>query len=407
MNELSAGPLAFFAVYLLGLALNLTPCVYPMLAITVSLFRRQGEDSRASSAVRALVYVGGMALMYSSLGVLAALTGSLMGSVLSHPLVLTLIGIMIVWFAGTLLGWYPFQFSLNFLTSLQNNKSSLSLFRFFSSGLFVGLFAAPCIGPPIISLMAFVSTQGDPFYGFLLFFVLALGLGTPYLFLGTYSGLIDKLPKSGMWMVWVEKFFGVILLAVGSFYLSSAWIPVLIEWILPMALIAGSVYLGFIEKSSGYSVSFNRFRRTLAILLIFLTAVWFLNSPSEKLHWEPYTPAKFEEAKQMDRPIVIDFYADWCLPCHELEHFTFSNPQVIKAMGAFSRLRVDLTRSPDATTETLLESYQLRGVPTILFLDSSGQEYEHSRIEGFLPPKAFLKIIHSLPISFEKNEDMP
>jgi thiol:disulfide interchange protein DsbD len=206
----------FISVYLTGLALNLTPCVYPMMSVTVSLFGFQQEDNRAKSFLRALLYVMGLATMFSALGFSAAVGGAIFGQWLQNPVVLTVIGIFILALSLSMLGLYSFHLPTGLVNSLAK-KRAVNWAGMYFAGLVAGIFAAPCIGPPIIALMTVLATKGNSGFAFWVFFTMALGLGTPYLILGTFSGLLKKLPKSGVWLVWVERFFGVILLSIFLF----------------------------------------------------------------------------------------------------------------------------------------------------------------------------------------------
>ncbi|MGH2568682.1 MAG: cytochrome c biogenesis protein CcdA, partial [Bacteroidota bacterium] len=237
---------AFLAIFLIGLALNLTPCVYPMMSVTVSLFGAQTDANILRVFFKAVVYVLGMATMYSVLGVSAALSGGLFGSWLQSPWVLAGIAALLFGLALSMFGLYQIQIPY-WLTSKLGGTTSTGLVGLYLSGLVVGIFAAPCVGPPVIALLAFVGAKGDPVFGFWTFFILSLGLGFPYLILGTFSGLLKKVPKSGVWLIWVERLFGVVLTGAALFYLSLAFFPKFSAYLVPVILLAGGGYLGFLE----------------------------------------------------------------------------------------------------------------------------------------------------------------
>lgn len=224
MFETEGTIVAFFAIFLIGLALNLTPCVYPMLSVTVSLFGTQTQDRISTAFLRSVVYVLGIATMYTVLGVSAALSGGLFGSWLQSPWVLGGIGALLFALALSSFGAYQIQVPY-WVTSRLGGQTSTGLIGLYLSGLVVGVFAAPCIGPPVIALLTLVGAKGDPVFGFQAFFSLSIGLGFPYLILGTFSGLLKKIPKSGAWMVWVERFFGVVLTGAALFYAALAFAP--------------------------------------------------------------------------------------------------------------------------------------------------------------------------------------
>ena len=337
MTELSQSPFIFISVFFLGLGLNLTPCVYPMLSITISLFRGSEGEPHGRAFFKALAYVLGMVTMYSVLGLVAAMTGSFFGEWLQNFWGQFMAGIIMTALALSMLGLYQFRLPSWLMPSRQGAFKATHL-SFFISGLLVGIIAAPCIGPAVLTLLTFVSAQQDKFFGFSLFFVMALGLGMPYLVLGTFSGLLKKLPKSGAWLVWFERLMGVVLLAFGIFYVAIAFKWPFLKGIVPGAFVAGGLYLGWIERSASPSKRFRVFQRIVGTLAVAIGLFLFI-LPKGGLVWEKYHPGILEEARVSGQPVILDFYADWCIPCHELDQFTYSDPKVLvtlKNSGAFS-----------------------------------------------------------------------
>ena len=261
----------------------------------------------------------------------------------------------------------------------------------FASGLLVGVFAAPCVGPPVVALLAVVGAKGDPWFGFLSFFVLALGLGAPYLVLGTFSNLLQALPRSGEWMVWVKKVFGVMLLALGAFYVLLAVRPGWTPWIAPAALILGGLYLGFVEKSGGQKRGFTWLKRVGGTAAVVAGVAFVVTAPTEGIAFEPFTPGALDAALKGGTPAMLDFTANWCAPCHELERNTFTDPRVRAAARSFRKFRVDLTRYDSPEAERWRRDYGIHGVPTVVFMAPDGSEVRTARVEGFLPPDRFLE----------------
>lgn len=380
---------AFLAIFVIGLALNLTPCVYPMLSVTVSLFGTQTETNHFRIFVRAVVYVIGIATMYSILGVSAALGGGLFGSWLQSPWVLGAIGLLMFGLALSSFGLYQIQMPY-WLTSRLGGTSTTGILGLYFSGLVVGVFAAPCIGPPVIALLTFVGFKGDPLFGFWTFFILSLGLGFPYLVLGTFSGLLKKIPRSGDWLTWVEKVFGVVLTGGALFYFSLAVVPKLALYVVPSVLIIGGVYLGFLEPSGKAKKVMHELKLGFGIVTVML-GLYMLNSLREEtISWDKYSENKLEAARENGQPVMMDFYADWCIPCLELERRTFTDRTVIEATKDFVRLKVDLTTFDSPESEALRKKYNIAGVPTVVFLRADGQEETSSRLVGFAPPDEFL-----------------
>jgi len=347
----------FLGFFIAGLAVNLTPCVYPMLTVTVSLFKAKGDErySLWYSFSKALAYVLGIILMYSTLGYFAASTGKIFGSILQNTWVLLGVAAMMFGLALSMFGVFQIRFPSELLSRLgglgvRPAKQAIGniYVGLFLSGMFVGVFAAPCIGPPVIALLAAVADNGNPAFGFFAFFVFSLGLGLPYLLLGTFSGLVSKLPKAGNWLIWVERIFGVILLGFAAFYLSLA-----LHLQIPGA------------KASG-------------------------------VPWATYSLEKVNASVSRHKPIIIDFWADWCISCHELDRTVFSNPQIIADLEKVTTLRVDVTNMDDPKANEMIEKYHVIGLPTIIFLDSQGREIKKARVEGERSRLEFAKSISFL-----------
>jgi thioredoxin:protein disulfide reductase len=380
----------FVVIFFIGLALNLTPCVYPMISVTVSIFGGQTDTNLFRVFLKALTYVLGIASMYSVLGVMAALSGGLFGGVLQSPFVLAGIGLLLLALALSMFGLYEIQMPY-WLTSKLGGQNASGFIGVFISGLVVGVFAAPCIGPPIIALLAFVGSKGDPVFGFWSFFILSMGLGFPYLILGTFSGLLQKLPRSGVWMVWVKKVFGIVLVGVGLFYLGLAFFPKFTPWVIALTLLLGGLYLGFIEQSGLDKKGFRLTKWIVGTAGLVAGVMMVMNLQKEGVEWTPFSQEQLESAIADNRPVVLDFYADWCIPCLELDRVTFVNPDVIDALDDFVRLKVDLTNFESEESEIIRQQFNIIGVPTIVFIDASGAEVGPARVTGFLNASDFLQ----------------
>lgn len=388
---------AFAGIFLIGLALNLTPCVYPMLSVTVSLFGGQShhQSSLIKSASMASIYVLGIISMYSVLGIIAAYTGSLFGSWLQSSWILGGIGLLILALSLSMFGIYELQPPQWMIQKFSGVQRSTGTAGHFLSGLFVGIFAAPCVGPPVIALLAFVGSQGDPVLGFATLFVMAAGLAFPYLLLGTFSGLLSKLPKSGMWMVWVKKVFGVILAGVGFFYLALAIFPGYATYTIPFVLLAGGLYLGLTGRVQESNV-FRYLKWGVGATSIIAGLLFIQNLMKPDVNWQPYSEETYQQAMIDQQPVMLDFYADWCVPCLEMERLTFTDQKVIKATQNFKRLKVDLTRYESERAKKLRNQFKVMGVPTIVFINKNGTEEEEARIVGFLKPEAFLNKVEQV-----------
>ncbi len=387
--------IAFGAIFLIGLALNLTPCVYPMLTVTVSVFGAQTDSNTLRVFFRALVYVLGIATMYSVLGVAAALSGGLFGGILQSTWVMIGIGTLFFLLALSLFGLYEIQLPY-WLTSRLGGTHTAGILGIYVSGLVVGIFAAPCIGPPIIALLALVGQKADPLFGFAAFFILSLGLGLPYLILGTFSGLLSKLPKSGAWMDWVKKLMGIVLIGVGFFYISLAVNPQYIYILIPITLVIGGVYLAFIERSRTGRKVFPWVKRLVGTAAVAGGILFYLAGQKPAIEWEAYSAERLTSAREAGDPAILYFSASWCIPCLELDRLTFTDQEVIDRMSSMMLLKVDLTNFDSPSSQELRTTYNIAGVPTIVFLGGNGEEIESIRIVGFIPASDLLQRVETL-----------
>lgn len=387
---------AFIGIFLMGLALNLTPCVYPMLSVTVSVFGGQTDTNPIRVFLKAVVYVLGMATMYSVLGVVAALSGGMFGGLMQNPWVLGAIGVLLLGLALSMFGLYEIQVPY-WLTSKLGGRQGTGIIGVYLSGLVVGVFAAPCIGPPIIALLALVAAKGNALFGFWTFFTLSMGLGLPFLILGTFSGLLRKIPKSGVWMIWVQRVFGVVLTGVGLFYLGLAVLPKLADYAIPLTLLLGGIYLGFVDRSGKGNKTLRVIQLIVGIAAI-VASVYFLRLLTKPgMAWEHFSAQRLEQAQAKKRPVILDFTAAWCVPCKELDRATFTSPAVIQAAQPFVKLKVDLTHFDSQEAEAIRKQFGIAGVPTVILLDPTGQEVPETRIIGFVPPEEFLARMNKVP----------
>ncbi|MFH1082484.1 MAG: cytochrome c biogenesis protein CcdA [Pseudomonadota bacterium] len=374
-----------------GLALNLTPCVYPLIPVTVSYFSGRSGQGRGRLIIHGACYLGGLSITNSVLGVTAALTGGLMGAMLQNPVVLAFVAFVLVFFSTSLFGLWELR-----LPSGLTRVASRTYAGYFGSifvGLTLGIVAAPCIGPFIIGLLTWVASMGSPWLGFLIFFTLSLGMGIPLFLLAMFSGQIDRLPRSGEWMLWVRKLMGWVLIGMAAYFIRPILPKTVSIFLLSTVALLAGLHLGWIDRTKAGFRAFGWFRSAAGITGLVIAAIlvssWLMRGPG--VVWQPYSDQLLEGAQRMKKPVIIDFYADWCAPCRELDAVTFHDREVVKqADRDFILIKVDLTRKETPDHQRLLRQHRVKGVPTIVFLNSDGKERNDLRIVDFLPADQFL-----------------
>jgi len=378
--------LTLLFVFVMGLALNLTPCVYPLIPITIGYFGGQAEGNTKKLTFMGLAFVMGMALTYSIVGVVTALTGAIFGSLMQNPIVIIAIVVVLIALSLSMFGLYEFRLPNSWMNKAGGARGGL--FGAFFMGLTMGIVAAPCIGPFVLGLITFVAATADPFKGFLMFFVLALGLGTPYLFLAIFSGQIKKLPRSGVWMEAVKHIFGVILLGMALYFSLPLFPKAIAGYLLPGFMVIAGSYLLFFDKTANNNKGFTNFKRIFSIIIIAAGIFFLIPKSTNSIKWEHYNETTVVKDFSAKKGAIIDFYADWCIPCKELDASTFSDAKVIDYSKDFYSYKADLTKSAAPEVEALRKKYNIQGVPTVLILDSRGNEVK--RIEGFINAETFL-----------------
>ncbi len=383
--------LGFFLVFLGGLALNLTPCVYPLVGVTVAYFGGQGDDTRRVAGL-AGCFVAGLALTFSTIGVVAAASGKMFGALLASPYVQAAIAAVLLVLAAANFGFLTIrvpQWMQRWAGTARPGYLGALLM-----GASMGIVAAPCIGPFVLGLLLMVERAGSLVFGFALFLTLALGLGAPYFLLALAAGNLRRLPRSGEWLTWVEQLFGFVLVGLALYFLDPLTPDRMMTRILPYYAAGVLIFLGFFSAIGENVAWFSAVKRVVGSLGV-LGLVLFLLYPSHRqsLSFKPFDPAALEQARSAHRPVLLDFSADWCIPCREMEATTFVDPGVIREAQRFERLRADLTRENE-TNEALVKRYDVRGVPTLLLLDSSGRVVD--KLVGYVGPSEMRKILRRI-----------
>ena len=388
-----------------GLALNLTPCVYPMIAITISLFGGQ-KASLPRRLTMASLYVLGMVLSFSALGVFAALSGNLFGSFLQSPAVQIAIVVIFLVLALWSFGLFEVRLPAGLMGKAMNASNVGGYAGGFLAGLFVGVLAAPCIGPIVLSLLLHVANTGSIWTGWWMFAVLAVGMGIPYIILGGSSTMIQKLPRSGDWLNDVKKVLGVILLLLALYYARGFLSEKVYELVFGGLLVYLALYINPFSEKTKVSKWLSTLLNTVAFVVLlyggFTIAQAILGTQWQKgiqqvgqvsgkassaVVWSDYSEKKLIEAQKQNEWVLIDFQSKiWCAACREMEEKTFVDPEVREKLKSMQLLTVDVDKHPDA--KQLQKEYQVRGIPTLILIGPLGNE--RGRVVGFVPPDEFL-----------------
>ncbi len=384
--------LSLFFVFLGGLALNLTPCVYPLIPITIGYFGGQSEGRTGKLFLLGILYLLGMAFTYSVIGVVTSLSGAVFGMLMQNIFVIIGIALLFVLLSLSQFGVYEFKLPDSLVAKVGGAKGGVS--GAFFMGLTMGIVAAPCIGPFVLGLVTYVAAKGDPYYGFLMFFVLAIGLGLPYLFLALFSGKIKKLPRAGEWMEGVKHIFGFLLLAMAIYFLMPILPKSIQEFILPVFGILSAVFLLFVDKKGSNVKAFRFFKIIFSVIVVIISVYSLSPTKKESPAWKTFSKANYQQSILNNEMMIIDFYADWCIPCKELDALTFSDPRVIEESKRFSCYKVDMTQTLSDETEKLRNMFNIIGMPTVLIINSKGEEVE--RLTGFVSAEEFLKLIQKV-----------
>ncbi len=377
--------LNLLGIFLGGMALNLTPCIYPLIPITVSYFGGKSGRIRGRTILHGLLYISGLAITNSLLGLTASLTGSMLGCFLQHPIVLIIVSGILFFMALSFFDFWQIQLPAGLTRFASKNFGGY--FGTFFMGLTLGIVAAPCLGPFMLGLLTYVAQLGKPLLGFLYFLVLSLGMGIPLAVLAVFSGTLKKLPLSGEWLLWIRKGLGWVLVGMSA-YIIQPLVPAPTVRLKGAAIILGlaGLHLGWLDRTRGTLPLFKYFKKGVGVVLIALSAIFFLvlsPTPKSGIMWVPYDQSLLAEAVQERKPVILDFYAQWCAPCRALEENVFSDPEIVALSQHFVTIRVDLTKSHPGQDE-IRKRYQIKGVPSIVFINRDGVVEKNMMIGSYV-----------------------
>ena len=412
-ESLSQSKYAMLWFFVLGIGLAFTPCVLPMLPLlsAIVIGGRKEETSNWRALALSFVYVQGMALTYTLLGLVVVLIGLPFQIALQSPYVLIGLSIVFVLLALSMFGLFTLQLPSSLqtkLTQFSQQQKSGAFFGVFVMGAIAGLVASPCTSAPLSGALLYVAQSGDFVIGALTLYLLALGMGLPLILITVFGNKI--LPKSGAWMENVKTAFGFVMLALPIFLISriipSMWEPRL--W----ALLGVSffIWLATQMRSNGIGLFFR---------IVFFVAAMVSAQPLQNWVWQDNAATSqaantqsavknslvFQQISTYDelqavlkqhpnKIAMLDLYADWCVACKEFEHKTFADPQVQSALSDVLLLRVDMTNNSESN-RTLMKALAVTGLPTIIFFNQQGEEIQAQRITGFLPAEAFMATLNA------------
>ena len=412
-ESLSQSKYAMLWFFVLGIGLAFTPCVLPMLPLlsAIVIGGRKEETGNWRALALSFVYVQGMALTYTLLGLVVVLIGLPFQIALQSPYVLIGLSVVFVLLALSMFGVFTLQLPSSLqtkLTQFSQQQKSGAFFGVFVMGAIAGLVASPCTSAPLSGALLYVAQSGDFVIGALTLYLLALGMGLPLILITVFGNKI--LPKSGAWMENVKTAFGFVMLALPIFLISriipSMWEPRL--W----ALLGVSffIWLATQMRSNGIGLFFR---------IVFFVAAMVSAQPLQNWVWQDNATTSqaanaqsavknslvFQQISNYDelqavlkqhpnKIAMLDLYADWCVACKEFEHKTFADPQVQTALSDVLLLRVDMTNNSESN-RTLMKALAVTGLPTIIFFNQQGEEIQAQRITGFLPAEAFMATLNT------------
>ncbi len=412
--------LAFFGF---GLLLSLTPCVFPMIPILSSIIVGQGSSITVrKSFILSLVYVLAMAATYTVAGVVAGLFGENLQTAFQNTWVLSSFAAVFVLLSFSMFGFYELQmpsFIQNKLSSVSNRQQGGSLVGVAVMGFLSALIVGPCVAAPLAGALIYIGQTGDAVLGGLALFTLSIGMGAPLIAIGIGAGKL--LPKAGAWMDRVKAVFGVLMLAVAIWLLERVLPPSLTLALWSALLIVSAVYLHAADGLPVEATGWSRLWKGVGLLSLAYGILLLVGAASggtdplrplaglsgggnqaiavqahelsfKQIHSLADLQRELDAAARAGKPVMVDFYADWCISCKEMEKYTFGNARVQQALESFVLLQADVTENND-DDKALLKRFGLFGPPGILFFDAKGQERKDLSVVGFKKPDEFLKVI--------------
>ncbi len=407
-----------------GLLLSLTPCIFPMIPILSSIIVSQADKITTKRAfLLSLVYVLAMSLAYTIAGVLAGLFGANIQASLQNPWIIVAFSIVFVALAFSMFGFYEIQMPRFIQSKLAKKSDQMhghGVFGVAIMGFLSALIMGPCVAAPLAGALVYIGQSGDALLGGLALFVMSLGMGMPLLLVGV--GAKKYMPKPGAWMNAIKAFFGVMMLALAIWTLSRVIDPSTVMFMWMVLFISTSVYMGALESLKDGADGVRKLIKSIAVIILIYGVFLFIGfssgatdplKPLSKFSQSVVITSKIEDKKDSKifkvvstldelkkiienskKPVLIDFYADWCVSCVELEKYTFSDKLVQKKMSEFENIKIDVTKN-SKEDKKILKEFGIFGPPAILFF-KNGKEISSKRIIGFKDAKVFLEHLNGI-----------
>ena len=398
-----------------GLLLSLTPCVFPMIPILSGIIVGEGSRiTRTRGVTLSLSYVIAMASTYAVLGIIAGLFSLNLQAASQNVWVLSLFSAIFIFLALSMFGFYELQLPSNLqsklsLKSREDNRGTLKGAAVM--GVLSAIIVGPCVAPPLAGALFYISQTGDALLGGFALFAMGLGFGVPLLIIGATSG--ELLPRAGVWMESIKRLFGVVMLGVAIWFLERVLAESIVLILWAALFITTAIFIGALDRIESVTTQWQRLWKGLGLVMLVYGVILMVAAANgggtvlkpftqqfnqvitEKLPFSYILSledldTELQQARRDGKPVMLDFYADWCVVCDEMETYTFSDPSVYEGLKQFTLLKVDVTKNNDLD-KAFLKQFDLFGPPAILFFNTNSVEIKSHRLVGFVKAKPFLK----------------
>ncbi len=401
--------------FMWGFLASLTPCIYPLIPITVSVIGAGNSKNILNGFILSLFYVLGMSLTYAAFGVAAAWSGGLFGQFTDLPAVQIIVSGVFFILALSMFDVFTIQMP-SWLASKIGSGTGKGFVGVFITGAAAGMVVGPCVGPLLVGLLLYIATLGSKIQGFFIMWSFAMGMGMLFLVIGTFSGAASSLPRSGEWMVKIKHFFGILMLGFSLYYVKPLLGHNIFLLCLGGLLIGVGIYTGALDPIKDDTKPSAKLWKSIGILCLTLGIAYAArfavgerllpqmaqkNVESSGINWYLDEDRALAIAGKEGKPIMMDFTADWCSSCRRLDAKTFSDPEIIRMADNFIAVKVDNSDTKDIKAARLRKKYGIIGLPSVIFLDPEGNIIKEHTITEFIGPALFLKKMRAVKSNFK------